>query len=190
MDVASLARRSRIRWIVAVAGVIALGFGGYLGFVAFVENGSLGGLGAGVMGVAIATGFAAFFSPCSFPLLVTFLVRQSASSSRTQAARSSLIVGLGAIAFFALLAIVLALVGEGLGRLVGFDTLTGRVFRALLGGLLVLLGLRQAGLIKSRIRLFDSVAGVAGRAFDGARFENPTAKDFAYGFGYVLAGFG
>lgn len=176
--------------MVALAGSVAAGVGGYLGFVAFVENGSLGGLGAGVMGLAVATGFAAFFSPCSFPLLVTFLVRQNESGSRRNALASSLVVGLGAIVFFGLLAIVLALVGEGLGRLVGFDTTTGRLFRGLLGGFLVLLGLRQANLIKTRFGVFDILASAAGKTFDTSKIESPAARDFLYGFGYVLAGFG
>ncbi len=176
--------------MVVSLGIVAVGLGGYLGFVSFVRNGSLGGLGAGVMGLAVATGFASFFSPCSFPLLLTFLVRRYESGSARRALGSGLVVGSGAVVFFGLLALVLALVGDGLASLVGFDTGLGRGFRALLGGLLVLLGLRQANLIKVRVGVFDYVAGAAARALDAAKVENPIGRDFAYGFGYVLAGFG
>lgn len=184
-----LARRARIRWIVVSAGLVGVGFGGYLGFVAFVENGGLGGLGAGVVGLAVATGFAAFFSPCSFPLLVTFLVRRHEGGSRRMVVQSSLTVGLGAVVFFGLLALTLALAGEGLARVVGFDTLSGRLFRGLLGAFLVGLGLRQAHLIRARLGVFESVAGAAGRTFVNADASGAKG-DFLYGFAYVLIGFG
>ncbi len=103
---------------------------------------------------------------------------------------SSLLVGLGAIAFFAVMAAALAVAGEGLARVLGFDTLTGRLFRASIGALLLFLGLRQAHLINVRIRVFDSVAGKAARRFDPSRYENQAKRDFVYGFGYLLAGFG
>ena len=185
-----LARRSRLRWIVVSFGLVLVGIGGYLGFKAFVESGSIGGLGAGLVGLAVATGFAAFFSPCSFPLLLTFLVRQYETGSRKAVLISALRVGLGAVTFLALLGVVLALAGEGLAGLIGFDTLSGRIFRAALGLFLLVLGLRQANLIKARFGVFDSVAGMAARIFDTSNLENQTQRDFVYGFGYLLAGFG
>ncbi len=190
MDDLLLARRSRLRWVVVSVGLVLVGIGGYFGFVAFVESGSMGGLGAGVVGLAVATGFAAFFSPCSFPLLLTFLARQYETGSRRAVLIASLRVGLGAVMFFALLGLVLALAGEGLAGLIGFDTLTGRIFRATLGLFLLVLGLRQANLIKARFGVFDSIAGRAIRTFDTSNLENQAQRDFVYGFGYLLAGFG
>ncbi len=185
-----LVRRSRLRLVVVALGVLLVGLAGYVGFVAFVESDALRGLSAGVMGLAVATGFAAFFSPCSFPLLLTFLSRQYETGSRRRVLMSSLFVGLGAIAFFAVMAATLAVAGEGLARVLGFNTLTGRLFRASIGALLIFLGLRQANLIKVRIGLFDSVAGSAARRFDPSKYENQAKRDFVYGFGYLLAGFG
>ena len=185
-----LVRRSRLRFVVVALGVLLVGVAGYFGFVAFVESGAFGGVGAGVMGLAVATGFAAFFSPCSFPLLLTFLSHQYETDSRKKVLMSSFLVGLGAIAFFAVMAGALAFAGEGLARVLGFDTLTGRLFRASIGALLLFLGLRQVDLIKVRIGVFDSVAGTAARRFDPSKFENQAKRDFVYGFGYLLAGFG
>lgn len=190
MDEALLARRSRLRLAAVTLGLLLVGLAGYVGFVAFVENDAGSGWGAGVMGLAVATGFAAFFSPCSFPLLLTFLSRQSETRSRSQVLVSSLVVGLGAVSFFAVLALVLVIGGEGLARVVGFDTLTGRLFRASIGILLLFLGLRQANLIHVQLTVFDSVAGSAARRFDPSRHDNQTIRDFVYGFGYLLAGFG
>ena len=190
MDDALLIRRSRLRLATISLGLLLVGLAGYFGFVVFVENDAIGGLGAGVMGLAVATGFAAFFSPCSFPLLLTFLSRQSEAGSSKRVLVSSLVVGLGAVTFFAVVALALVVVGEGLARVVGFDTLAGRLFRASIGVLLVFLGLRQASLIKVKMRVFDSVAASAADRFDPSRHENRTRRDFVYGFGYLLAGFG
>jgi cytochrome c biogenesis protein CcdA len=190
VDEVVLARRTRLRWTVVSSGVLFVGLGGYLGFVTFIESGSAPGVGAGVMGLAMATGFAAFFSPCSFPLLLTFLSRQYETGSRQKVFMSSLVVGLGAVAFLAVVGLILAVAGESLTRIVGFDTLTGRIFRASIGALLLFLGLRQANLIKVRDRVFDSIAGSSARRFDPARYASQTRRDFVYGFGYLLAGFG
>lgn len=126
MDDTTLVRRRLLRWSAVLLGLLLVGAGGYLGFVAFAGDGSGGNVGAGTMGLAVATGFASFFSPCSFPLLLTFLTRQS-ERARPKAFAASLTVGLGAIAFFAMLGLLLALAGEGVTRMVGFDTITGRI---------------------------------------------------------------
>ena len=99
-------------------------------------------------------------------------------------------VGLGAIAFFTLLALLLVVVGQGLGQFVGFDTLTGRLLRGVVGGFLVLLGLLQARLIRTRVGVFDAVAGSAVRAFGTSHVIDRRARNFTYGFSYVLVGFG
>ena len=78
MDELTSSRRSLARFSAVAAGLVVIGVAGYAGFVAFV--GSDPGVAAGVMVLAAATGFAAFFSPCSFPLLLTFLARRSADS--------------------------------------------------------------------------------------------------------------
>lgn len=78
MDDIALRLRSRFRFAATALGVLVVGGAGYVGFVAFVESDRE--VGAGVMILAAATGFAAFFSPCSFPLLLTFLARRSDAS--------------------------------------------------------------------------------------------------------------
>jgi cytochrome c biogenesis protein CcdA len=167
--------------------MVVVGVAGYLGFVSFV--GSERDISTGIMVLASATGFAAFFSPCSFPLLLTFLARRSAETRRA-ALFSAFRIGTGALVFFALGAAVVALGGNAFANVIGFGTPAGRSLRMAAGLLLVGFGLRQAGLVYIKMRWLDRVAATASQAFDTSGHSNRVRVDFMYGFGYVLAGFG
>ncbi len=181
------ARRSRARFTAVAIGVVVIGLAGYTGFVAFV--GSQRDIAAGVMVLAAGTGFAAFFSPCSFPLLLTFLTRRS-TDSPGGALLSGLRVAAGAALLLAAVATVMVLGGTALGSVIEFDATAGRLFRLGVGLLLVVLGLRQTRLWRVRMRWLDRVAGQSARVFDPGRVTNPGRSDVVYGFGYLLAGFG
>ena len=126
MDELTGRRRARVRFATTVLGIVVVGVAGYSGFVAFVESGR--GVGAGVLALAAAAGFAAFFSPCSFPLLLTFLTRRS-TESRGAALGSALRVGAGAAALLAVVAVVITLGGSAFATVVEFDSTPGRIFR-------------------------------------------------------------
>jgi len=168
-------------------GVLVAGLGGYAGFVAFA--GSDREIGAGTLFLAAATGFAAFFSPCSFPLLLTFLSRKVRESGRAMVS-SALAMGMGAAALLALLAVVIGAGGEAAGRLVEFGSGWGRTFRSVVGVLLVILGLRQTGWLRLEMSWLDWMAGTTRRLLDPSRFSSRFGGDVVYGFGYLLAGFG
>jgi len=185
--VATLRRRSRVRFTVTAVGLLVAGIAGYVGFVAFVESDRSAG--SAVLVLAAATGFAAFFSPCSFPLLLTFLARRADESTRLALA-SALRVGLGAVLLLSILAIPIVVFGDVMATFVAFDRPAGRVFRAVIGMTLILFGLRQARLLRIRIRGFDWVATRAASTFDPSQVSTPARRDFLYGFGYLLAGFG
>ena len=180
-------RRAQARFGAIALGLVVVAVAGYLGFVSFVQ--AEPGVGAGVMVLGAATGFAAFFSPCSFPLLLTFLTRRSTESTGA-AVLSALRVGAGAAVLLALLALVLVAGGSALALVVEFDSIPGRVFRFSIGVLLIVFGLRQAQLFGIRRRWVDRVAASSARMLDPGRVRNPAGADFAYGFGYLLAGFG
>jgi len=167
--------------------VLVIGIAGYFGFTTFAKSSRE--IGTGVVVLGAVTGFAAFFSPCSFPLLLTFLAKRS-SESRSAAALSALRVGAGAALLLALFAAVIVAGGNAVAGVLEFDSVAGRVFRGLVGGTLVVFGLRQARLISFRIGLFDRVAGSAAQALDPSQISSPARQDFLYGFGYLLAGFG
>jgi cytochrome c biogenesis protein CcdA len=163
------------------------GMAGYFGFVAFV--GSDRGAAAGVLVLAAGTGFAAFFSPCSFPLLLTFLSGRSQETKGT-ALWSALRVAGGATFLLAMVALVVAEGGSALARVVEFDSPTGRGFRLSVGLVLIVFGLRQANLLQVRMRWFDQVARASSRPLDPAKASSQAGRDLVYGFGYLLAGFG
>lgn len=187
MDQSTKRLRARARYVAVAVGVLLVAIAGYVGFVRFVESDQ--GVGAGVIALAAATGFAAFFSPCSFPLLLTFLARR-ADESWKAALASALRVGAGAAFLLMILAIVIVAGGSALARLVEFDSTAGRGFRLLVGLLLIILGLAQARLINLRMRWRDRVASAAGRILDPSKATKPARSDVMYGFGYLLAGFG
>ena len=187
MDDVTLRRRARARLGAVILGLVVVAVAGYVGFVAFVESNP--GVGAGVMVLAAATGFAAFFSPCSFPLLLTFLTRKSTESTGS-ALVSALRVGAGAAVLLGLFAVGITVGGAALGRIVEFDSPPGRVFRLSIGLLLVVFGLRQSQRFGFRMQWLDRVAASSARVLDPGRASNAAGADFAYGFGYLLAGFG
>lgn len=179
--------RVRARFIATAVGIAVVGAAGYVGFVAFV--GSERDLSAGVMMLAAATGFAAFFSPCSFPLLLTFLARRAADT-HSGALLSAVRVGAGAALLLTVIGTAMIAGGTALGDVVAFDGTPGRVFRSGVGLLLFSFGLYQARLIRLRMRWPDRMAASAARVLDPARISQPSGRDVVYGFGYLLVGFG
>lgn len=177
--------RARLRFLAVALGIVVVGVAGYLGFIAFVSR---RGEGVGTLGLAAATGFAAFFSPCSFPLMLTFVGRRSEASTGALAS-SVLLVGAGAATVLALLALVVGVTGDWLGRIVNFSSPTGRILRLLVAGFLLAFGARHAGLLRFRAGWLDRVATVSSRVLDPTRRQGP-AHDYVYGFAYLLAGFG
>ena len=96
----------------------------------------------------------------------------------------------GAAALLGVLAVIIAGGGAALASVVEFDSVSGRVFRLAIGLVLIALGLRQAHLFGVRMRWIDRVAGSASRIFDSSSVSGRARGDVAYGFGYLLAGFG
>lgn len=166
---------------------MVLGVAGYLGYIAFV--GSDREASAGVLVLAAGTGFAAFFSPCSFPLLLTFLSGRS-TESRAAAVLSAVRMGGGAATLLGVFGVVVAVGGSALARLLEFDSPAGRSFRLTVGLVLIVLGLRQTDIRRIRMRWLDHVAGATGRLLDPSRVRGMAGRDYVYGFGYLLTGFG
>lgn len=187
MDEATTRRRARVRLGATALGVTVVGIAGYVGSFVFV--GSDRGAASGVLVLAAGTGFASFFSPCSFPLLLTFLTKRSVNGPRA-ALVSALRVATGASVLLATVAMAMALGGTVLGAVVQFDSILGRLFRLGVGLALVLFGLRQASLWRLHMRWIHRIADSSARWFDSQPLASPGRRDVAYGFGYLLAGFG
>ncbi len=167
------------------------------GYVGFRSAGHLNlgtTAGAGVVVLAVVTGFSAFFSPCSFPLLLGLLASSDASTARGQTKsdgfRTAITVGLGATMFFLLVGVLVGIVGEGLARNVGFSTVQGRALRVVVAAVVITAGSVQLGFLKVPFHRLTTLVG----PIDSPRVEissrHSRSSQVLYGFGFVIAAFG
>ena len=175
-------------YIVFLAILIILAITGYMGFLAFAQN--MAALGAlPLVIVAIFAGLATFFSPCSFGLLPAYLSLY-ANGKRTQGAiRNGILASAGLVTFNIILGVILAFIGLGIGS--AFSIASGGqlagitlTIRAIIGGILVVLGVMQFFHISIQGKLFK---GVSQKFASG---KKGYSNYFFYGFGYNLGNVG
>ena len=179
----------RMRYLVLVVAVLVVAVAGFVGYVVYPRFGLPAVEGLGLLGLAAAAGVASFFSPCSFPLLVTMLARQSVGRSARPAVFGGSLA-LGAAGFMLLAGLVIAFGGEALFAGVTFTSTAGITIRVVVGGLLVFLGLIQLGVIPLSMHAVSGFAQPLLRSQARLRRERPVAGFAVFGFAYVLAGFG
>lgn len=188
------AGRAPLYWAFALF-VAALAVAGYVGYVLYPRFDLPAAAGIGLLALSVAAGVASFFSPCSFPLLVTLLSRQTDaeedSPRRNKPLTFAAALALGAAVFLLILGLAVALGGGAIFKDVTFASTAGRAIRIVVGGLLILLGLIQLDVIP-----FASLYAVSklGRSLSGLqarqRRRRPVLGFAIFGFGYPLAGFG
>lgn len=186
-------RGGRGPYLLLALGVVLAGLAGYVGYVAFPRFDLPAGVGAGLLVLAAGAGVASFFSPCSFPLLVTLLTREGTRKGRPvrRALRVALPLAIGAVAFVLGVGALIALGGRGLAGSVTFTSDAGRILRIAVGSLLLLLGLIQAELVPISFHRFgDRIARPVLAAQARLRRRHPVGGLVIFGFGYLLAGFG
>ena len=190
----SSVRGGRSRYMVLVAAVVAVAVAGFVGYVVYPRFDLPAVEGAGLLGLAAAAGVASFFSPCSFPLLVTLLARQAVADSESgRSARPAVFGGslaLGAAGFMLLAGVVIALSGEALFAGVTFTSTAGITIRVVVGLLLIILGLIQLGVLPLSMHAVSGLAQPLLKGQARLRRDRPVAGFAVFGFGYVLAGFG
>jgi cytochrome c biogenesis protein CcdA len=196
------------RYFLLAAGVVILALAGYSGYVLYPRFDLPAVTGVGLLLLAAAAGLAAFFSPCSFPLLVTLLARQTGGQRQREegrrekeegrgqpaawpvALRFALAFSLGVTLFLILAGGLIALGGGHLFAGVTFTSAAGRTIRAVVGAGLLVLGLAQVGVIRLP---FDRIAVAASPLWPkrSQLQQRPSLWGYTlYGFGYLLAGFG
>lgn len=188
-------RRDPGLWYALLAiGVVLLAVAGYAGYVLYPRFDLPAISGAGLLVLAAGAGVASFFSPCSFPLLVTLLARETGAGERrpalARALRFATALSLGAGLFLLLAGAVLAAGAAPLFEGVTFTSTAGRLIRVTVGILLVLLGLIQVGRLPVSFGAVEKGARPLLRAQARLRRERPTMAFGLFGFGYLLAGFG
>lgn len=181
---------------VLVLFVAGLALAGYAGYVLYPRFDLPAAAGIGLLVLSAGAGVASFFSPCSFPLLVTLLARQTGTGSSGARGGSRPLVFAAALAFGASAFLLLAGIGVALGGGALFGDVTfaspaGRIIRVIVGALLILLGLFQLNVITFHgfhavSRLSESLSRLQARQ----RRRRPVLGFTVFGFDYLLAGFG
>jgi cytochrome c biogenesis protein CcdA len=187
-------KKSRLRARMALLVVVTLvvGLAGYIGFRVFREFDVGGATGIGLVVVAATVGIAAFFSPCSFPLLLTALTRQvtAAPERRTrEALRFASGASIGAVAFVAGFGLLLSLGGGAIARLFSVDSAQGRILRVVVGIVLIVMGLVQLRVINLHFSGMARLAEPVDRKRAAIGDETKFMSHVLYGFGYLAAGF-
>lgn len=186
----------KARYWTWVFGATALGVAGYVGYVLYPRFDLPAGAGVGLLVLAVAAGVASFFSPCSFPLLVTMLARPLASTDAAErrplrrALGYATAMSVGAAGFLTLMGGGFAIGAGALAEDVTFPSTTGRILRVLVGAALVLFGLVQLNRIQVDLRRFEPALHGVLRKQAALRRQRPFAGFVLFGFVYLLAGFG
>ncbi len=172
--------------------VLAIAAIGFVAFISYLQLDIAAFAGSGLLLLGVAAGAASFFSPCSFPLLVTLLARSIGSERDTSPATGRALqfataMAIGVSLFLVLLGGAVATGAGPLFRQVTFTSTPGRILRLVVGMGLILLGLRQ---MTGRINVADRLKERIIRAQARTRRRSVQLGFALFGFGYVLAGFG
>lgn len=190
--------RASLYWLF-VFFVVGLAVAGYAGYVFYPRFDLPAATGIGLLVLSAGAGVASFFSPCSFPLLITILARQTGvgplgDESRPGAGRAlgfATALAIGASAFLLLAGFFIALGGGALFEGVTFTSTEGVIIRAVVGSLLILLGLFQLNVISAPgFHAVSRLSEPLSRAQARQRRQRPMLGFAIFGFGYLLAGFG
>lgn len=182
------------RYWILVGLVVVVAVAGYTGYVLYPRFDLPAGQGLGLLGLAAAGGVASFFSPCSFPLLVTILGRHASGvrdgGKRPIPAVFGAALALGAAMFMLLAGLVIAAGGEALFAGVTFTSPAGITIRGVVGLVLVGFGLIQAGILRMSMHGVSRIVQPLLGSQAGLRRRRPVGGFVLFGFAYVLAGFG
>ena len=189
-----MSNRTGRRYLALTLGVLVLALVGYLGYLVYPRFDLPAASGVGLLILATGAGVASFFSPCSFPLLVSTLARPQARVQTSEASvrpfRFAASFALGAAVFLLLLGMAIGLIGGTLLRGVTFTSPPGRILRAAVGLFLIGLGLIQLNRLQVSLRHFEpAIHGLLKRQAR-LRRSQPTVGFALFGFAYPLAGFG
>jgi cytochrome c biogenesis protein CcdA len=191
---ASPSGSGRIRYGLLALAIGLAGLAGYVGYVVYPRFHLPSVTGAGLLLLAAGAGVAAFFSPCSFPLLLTLLARQVRGGPPGNRLRSVLVFAgafsVGAVAFVLSLGTLIGLGGRGIASSATFTSPTGIAIRIGVGMLLVVLGLIQAEVLPISFHAADRLTQPLVQRQATFRREHPVAGFATFGFAYLIVGFG
>ena len=176
----------RFIWLATAVLLLSLfGYGGYVLYPRFDLNSAAA---SGLLPLAVMAGAASLFSPCSFPLLLTLLARESSQNGRLL--RSAAAFAIGAVLFLLLTGLALTMgAGSWITRFT-FPSTAGRSLRLLVGLVLIGFGIRQIGGKSLNIGWLNLAMQPLWHKQAQLRRRQTILSYGLYGFGYILAGFG
>lgn len=178
------------RYGLLVAATVGAAAAGYAGYVLYPRFDLPPVTGATLLLLSAAAGIASFFSPCSFPLAVTLLAREAAPGQQSRLTRLTLWLGLGALVFLVLAGALIAAGAGVLFKQVTFTSTAGIAIRAVVGSLLILLGLIQLNVVPVSLLVVEDAAKPLLARQAGLRRNHASLAFALFGFAYLLAGFG
>lgn len=181
---------SRRRYALLVAVTAAVAVAGYAGYVLYPRFDLPPATGASLLLLSAAAGIASFFSPCSFPLAVTLLARETSPGGQMRLTRLTLWLGFGALVFLVLAGVLIAAGAGVFFKQVTFTSTAGITIRAVVGALLILFGLIQLNVLPVSLLAIEDAAKPLLARQARLRRERPAVAFGLFGFGYLLAGFG
>ncbi len=186
--------RVRRRYLLLALLTLGLALAGYAAYVVYPRFHLPPVTGVPLLLLAAAAGVASFFSPCSFPLLLSILARAPGGDSRGHRVQVVILyaaaLALGVAAFLLLAGVTIALAGTALFAGITFTSTPGRLIRAAVGLALIFLGLVQLNWMPFEFRALEPSVHRLLRRQAGFRHQHPLPGFFLFGFGYVVAGFG
>ena len=179
------------RQLIIISILIALlGYGTYVLYPRFSLTEASG---LSLFVLSIAAGFASFFSPCSFSLMIALIGRFSKSNGQTSVhtcLRTAMTIAIGASLFFIITGLILVMGGDAIFNSITFDSLVGRMIRLITGSILITFGLMQLGKFPNPLTAVTRIASPLMRFQARRRRENPNLGMIIFGFAYPMAGFG
>lgn len=192
-----MVRRAGFQYALLTAVVVLAAIAGYRAFALYPRFGLPAVDAIGLLVLSAAAGVASFFSPCSFPLLVTLLAREvraeeveEATARLRRAAAYAGTLSLGAAAFLLLAGAAIAAGGQALFAAVTFTSAAGRALRIVVGLVLILLGLMQLAVLPFPKAAIERLARPLLRSQAELRRTAPRLGFALFGFAYLVAGFG
>lgn len=191
-------RRAWLQYgVLLIVFVVVIG-AGYLGFRVFATTPTLSA--ANLYLFAVVAGVASFFSPCAFPLLPSYFSFYQNAGRHTEGARDrtgralsfGLAAALGVITFALILGAIIAVLGTGVAQRLSISAPEAsqfvRIFRGVVGGILLTLGVVQLLEWNLKPRFVDAIAFYTRPRREGER--GPATNLYLYGLGYNAAGMG
>ena len=176
------------RYFWLATAVLLISLFGYGGFALYPRLDLNSAAASGLLLLAVMAGIASLFSPCSFPLLLTLLARETSANGRLL--RSAGAFALGAALVLTLIGLAIA---AGTGNWIASVTFTsplGRILRLLVGLALIGFGTFQIQGKSLNVGWLNRLLQPLWRKQALLRRQQTTLSYGLYGFGYILAGFG